>query len=144
MLRRYGELLTVFITGGLIYGGLEVICRGHTYISMGVIGGICMVILHFLNDERRQGTSIAVSVTIGWIFIVSIELFSGEILNRTLKLHIWSYNSSPLNFDGQICLVFSILWYILSFVGLLFDEFIRSKLFHNHHIPILARYHKYI
>ncbi len=127
----------MFVVGGLSYGGLEVICRGHTFISMGMIGGICMAMIHILNDERRKNMIPAyVTVSISWVFIVSAELVSGEILNRMLRLHIWSYSKMRFNFDGQICLLFSLLWFGLAFVGLMFDEFLMAKLFHRPHVPL--------
>ena len=54
VLRSFFKLLTVFAVGGLAYGLLEVLVRSYTFISMGIIGGICMVIIHLLNDERRN------------------------------------------------------------------------------------------
>ncbi len=96
-----------------------------------------MVVLHLLNDERRNGMGIGMAVVVSTAFILSIELFSGELLNRMLNMHIWSYSQLPLNFDGQICLLYGILWSGLSFVGIVFDEWIRLKILKEKNFPIL-------
>lgn len=138
LLRRCLKLSTVFVSGGLAYGTVEVLCRGFTYISMGIIGGISMLIVHLLDDERRKGLSLLSVMLISAFFITSIELLTGEILNRTLRLHIWSYAAVPLNFDGQICLLYSAVWFAISFVAVIFDEWIRLKIFRESSYPIFA------
>lgn len=138
-MRKVLNNIIVFVVGGLTYGAVEVICRGYTFISMGAIGGLCMLVLHQLNDERRNGVSLTASIFVSTAFILSAELVSGEILNRTLKLHIWSYADRPFNFDGQICLLYAILWIGLSFVGIVFDEWLRLKILRQKNYPIFRR-----
>ena len=142
MLIKAVKLLVVFVFGGLSYGAVEVVCRGYTFISMGIVGGACVVMLHLLNDERRNGMKLNTLLLISSFFIVSCELFAGEILNRSLKMNIWSYKSLPLNFDGQICLIYAFAWYALSFVGIVFDEWLRMKVFGEHNYPIFIRAQK--
>ena len=137
-LRRFLKLLTVFVSGGLAYGAAEVLSRGYTYISMGIIGGICMLIVHLLGDERRKGMSLFTVMLVSTAFITSAELLTGEVLNRRLGLHIWSYSSVPLNFDGQICVHYSLVWFAISFVAVIFDEWLRLKIFREKCYPIFA------
>jgi len=139
VLRSFFKLLTVFAVGGLAYGLLEVLVRGYTFISMGVIGGICMVIIHLLNDERRNRLGLFTVMLVSSAFILSAELLSGEILNRTLDLNIWSYKDQPLNIDGQICAVYAALWFGLSFIAVVVDEWVRMKIFHEPNLPIFIR-----
>lgn len=98
-----------------------------------------MVVIHLLNDERRNRLSLPAALLISTAFIVSIELLSGEIMNKVLNMRIWSYTSIPFNFDGQICLLFAMFWLILSFVGIVFDEWIRLKILHQKNYPIFAK-----
>ena len=35
----------------------------------------------------------------------------------------------PMNFDGQICLPFTLIWFALSAVGIMLDDLMRKKLF---------------
>ncbi len=98
-----------------------------------------MLIVHLLNDERRKGMSLTAAITVSTAFILSIELFSGELMNRTFHMHIWSYANQPLNIDGQICLLFGVLWLGLSFVGIVFDEWLRLKILRQKNYPIFVR-----
>ncbi|MBR7007200.1 MAG: hypothetical protein IKH90_00990 [Ruminococcus sp.] len=141
-MKNIAKLLTVFTAGGLVYGLLEIICRGHTYISMGFVGGVCMVMIHLLNDERRKQLPLFLVLLISDLFIVASELLSGEILNRALGMQIWSYKSVPFNYDGQICLEYSLAWYLLSLVGVLFDEWIRSHIFKEKPLAVFSMFHK--
>ena len=43
-----------------------------------------------------------------------IELAVGAVFNLGLGWRIWDYSGQPLNFKGQICLLYSGLWYLLS------------------------------
>ena len=142
LLRKFFKLLTVFAAGGLAYGAVEVVNRGFTYLSMGVLGGVCMLVVHLLGDERRNGLNLFSAMLISTAFITAIEFLTGEILNRTLRLHIWSYAAIPLNYDGQICLLYSFVWFAISFVAVIFDEWLRLKIFHEKSYPIFAHLRK--
>ena len=124
------EILTIFIFGALCYGLMEVLSRGFTHISMGVLGGISFVVIHILNDERIKGKiSLFPVLIISGLFITSIEFLAGEYLNRILGLNIWNYKDMWLNVDEQICLPYTILWSILSLLGIYADNLLRNKIF---------------
>lgn len=38
------------MVGGLVYILIELIWRGHTHISMFILGGICFVAIGFINE----------------------------------------------------------------------------------------------
>lgn len=50
----------------------------------------------------------------GMIIITGIELVFGIVFNIILKEHVWDYSNMPMNFLGQICVPFSLLWFALS------------------------------
>lgn len=50
----------------------------------------------------------------GAVIITAVELVFGIAFNLILKEHVWDYSNVPLNFLGQICLPFSLLWFLLS------------------------------
>ncbi len=130
MAKRLLEYITVFVCGALAYGACEVISRGGTHISMGLLGGMSMIFIDRLNVLRRNGAFPSVLIMLSAsIFITAIEFISGVILNLRLNLGIWDYSEMPLNFAGQICAPFTVLWFGLAFVGILFDDWIREKLF---------------
>lgn len=119
----------VFVLGGFTYGALEVVTRGFTHISMGLLGGAAMCLLHFMNGTDKTPLKIFVILSVSASFITACEYVTGEIVNVRLGLGVWDYSMVPLNVDGQICLPFSLLWFALSAVGLMFDDLIRIKLF---------------
>ena len=127
---KIGKFVTIFIFGALCYGLMEILNRGFTHITMGILGGISFWVIHILNGERREGKRSLFSILcLSGLFITSVEFISGEYLNKFLKLNIWTYDDLPLNFDGQICLPFALLWILLSFVGIVSDDFVRHKIF---------------
>ncbi len=126
---KFLKLFAVFVLGALAYGMIEVSVRGFSHITMGLLGGASMIVIHFLNDRRREGMNFFLQIIISAIFITSAEFLSGEILNRLLHMNIWDYSDVPMNFDGQICLPFSIIWILLSVVGTAVDDFMRWKMF---------------
>lgn len=123
------KLYTVFVLGGLLYGLIEISVRGFSHITMGILGGASMVVIHLLNDQRRNGLSFITQLGIAALFITSIEFLAGEILNRRLHMNIWDYSEMPLNFDGQICLLFVVFWFLLAAVGTFLDDWLRWKMF---------------
>lgn len=123
------EIFAVFAVGAIGYGAIEVSTRGHSHITMALLGGAAMIAIHLLNDDRRNGTPLVGLLILSALFITACELLAGEILNVRLKLHIWSYAKTPLNFDGVICLRYTICWAALSMFGFIVDDLIRWKIF---------------
>lgn len=123
------KLFAVFAVGAIGYGAVEVLVRGHSHISMALLGGLSMISIHLLGDDRREGAPMPGLLVMSALFITACELLAGEILNVHLKLHIWSYCKTPFNFDGVICLRYTICWVFLSMLGFIIDDLARWKLF---------------
>lgn len=129
-MKVFWRLFAVAAFGALIYGGIEVVGRGYTHISMGLLGAASMVVIHELNGERREGRlGTGYAIIVSMLFITAGELLTGEILNRRLDMDIWDYNDQPLNFDGQICLLYSVFWLLLSLCGMVADDLMRRIIF---------------
>ncbi len=90
-----------------------------------------------MNGERRRGVSLLSVLAVSAAFITAIEFLAGEYLNRYLGMGIWSYEEVPLNFDGQICLPFAFVWFGLSYIGVLADNFIRRHIFKEY--PVIVK-----
>lgn len=120
--------LTIFIAGGFAYGLIEVLTRGFTHISMGVLGGAAMCLIHIMNCGSRTIPRIAGRAMLSAVFITTLEFITGEILNIRMGMHIWDYSELPFNLDGQICLEFSMLWFGLSLVAMLFDDLVICRI----------------
>ena len=120
---------TIFVIGAFAYGLIEICVRGYTHISMGFLGGICMLTISFLNSKRRKGLPLLAILVFMMFFITFAELITGIIVNINMQLNIWDYSDVPLNYKGQICLPFMGFWFVLSFLGIVIDEFLRWKFF---------------
>lgn len=48
---------------------------------------------------------------------------------------MWDYGNLPLNFDGVICLPFSLLWILLSIVGIFVADAINYYVFEDTTLP---------
>ncbi len=133
------KIWTIFLFGCFAYGITELLSRGYTHISMGLLGGICMLFINILNDKRALGLGLLPACIISAIFITVMEFVTGEILNIWLKLGVWDYSKMPMNISGQICLPFSFLWIFMSGLGLALDNFIRIKIFQIGAVPLINR-----
>ena len=97
----------LFCAGGLAYVGLELLWRGRSHISMFLTGGSCFLLLGKLENTTPRLPLLPRGV-FGSMVITSAELLTGLLVNRNYK--VWDYRQEPLNFFGQICLPFSLLW----------------------------------
>lgn len=105
---------SLFVTGGVIYPFLEIICRGHSDFSMAVAGGICLCMIDKVCNCRLKFRPLAVKCAAGSAIITTVEFITGILVNLVLKLNVWDYSQLPMNFMGQICVPFSLLWSIIT------------------------------
>ena len=107
---KYGKYAVLFCAGGLGYMGLELLWRGWTHGAMFFAGGICFLLLGRLHKLPPWLQAVA-----GAGIITTVELGTGLLLNR--QYGIWDYRNAPLNFMGQICLPYSLLWMPVGLAG---------------------------
>ena len=119
------KYLFLGIIGSIIYMSLEILWRGYTHWTMGVLGGICFICLGLINEILSWETPLTLQMLIGSIIITILEFITGCIVNLWLGWNVWDYSNLPLNLLGQICLPFSILWYFISAIGIVIDDYIR-------------------
>ena len=114
------KLTFLFYLGGMCYAGLELLWRGFTHWSMFVLGGLCFVLvgnLKRLYPKRK----LMLLLTEAALLITLLELVCGLLVNRSYR--VWDYRRMPLNFLGQICLPFTLLWIPLSLLAMeLYDR----------------------
>ena len=116
----------LFLIGGLIYAGLEIIWKGSTHWSMFILGGICFVIVGLLNENKFSWKdSLVVQSLIGAVIITALEFVTGCIVNLWLGWEVWDYSELPFNLLGQICLYYFALWVLLSAVCIVTDDWVR-------------------
>lgn len=119
------KYLFMFILGGFAYGAIENLTRGYSHISMFIAGGLCFILIGLINEVLPWDIAITTQMLISTGIITTIELITGLIVNVWLGLNVWDYSQLPYNYRGQICLLFSVLWFILSFFAILCDDYIR-------------------
>lgn len=117
---RFWKTLVLFYLGGMIYAALELLWRRFTHGSMFFLGGLCFVLIGGLGNmqsplplPRRTLASACI--------ITTLELGCGLLVNRDYR--IWDYRNMPMNYHGQICLPFFLLWIPISIAAIfLYDR----------------------
>lgn len=129
-MKKFKENSLLFLIGSTVYSLIEIIWRGYTHWTMGIAGGICFLIF-YKWDFKLKKLQLWKKCILGSIVITTIELIFGIIVNIKLKMKVWDYSKSPFNFLGQICLPFTLLWFLLSAPALGLCRAVRSYLTKN-------------
>lgn len=123
---KFRRILRLFLIGAVGYTLIEILWRGHTHWTMSITGGICFVLIYtiwrrlFAAPWYRVCLCCAAAVT-------GVEFVVGCIVNLLLGWNVWSYEQLPLHLFGQICPLFSILWFFLSALLLPLCRLLRKK-----------------
>ena len=123
------KYLVLFVIDGSIYIVMELIYRGHSHISMFILGGIVGILVGGLNNWYTWEMSLLFQMGVSTIIITCLEYLTGAIVNIGLGLNVWDYSNLPLNIHGQICLYFSFVWFFVSFIAIVLGDLLRYKLF---------------
>ena len=117
----------LFSIGAVGYGLLEVIWRGYTHWSMLGAGGICFMFFGTLSEKLKH-TGIFIKGLIGSSFVTGVEFVFGVVFNVILKKNVWDYSKLPFNIGGQICMLYSCIWVLLSIICIPFAGIINKRL----------------
>ena len=104
----------MFFTGGVLYCGIEILARGFSHISMLLAGGTCFLLVGVVEHLLGSSTSVISQMLFCSLMITTVELLFGLVVNKQLHLQVWDYSQQQYNFQGQICLLYSNLWFLLS------------------------------
>lgn len=105
--------IKLFLTGALGYGFLEIVWRGYTHPSMLIAGGVCLMLIKQISEYYNE-LSLFKKGLLSSAAITAVELIIGVIVNIKLKLNVWDYSNLPFSIIGQISLLYSFLWFLLS------------------------------
>ena len=119
----------LFSIGGIAYLITELLWRGSSHWSMFILGGACFFIVGLINEKSRGNIPLLLQMLISAIIITALEFLTGYIVNIRMGLSVWDYYRMPYNIMGQVCLMYSILWFFLSFVCIIADDWLRCVLF---------------
>lgn len=117
----------IFFIFGVSYVFLEVFYRGHSATSMFFVGGLCGLLIGLINEITPK-MPVLLQMLLGSVIVTFIEFVTGYILNIKLGLHVWDYSNLRFNILGQVSLLFSILWFFLSFVVIKIDDILRHNI----------------
>ena len=123
------KYLFLFVLGGSVYYGIEILYRGYSHFSMFIVGGLCFIIIGLLNEIFSWDMHIEVQTGIGLGAVLLLEFAAGCIVNLWLKLDVWDYSNLPMNLLGQICVPFAILWIPIVVAAILLDDYTRYFFF---------------
>ena len=110
----YIKTVLFIIIGGFAYCGIEVLTRGYSHISMFFTGGLCFLLVGGISYWLGENVPLVVKMLLGAFIITMAELITGLIVNVWLDLGVWDYSRQRFNYMGQICLMFSAMWFLLS------------------------------
>ena len=108
------ETAIIWSIGSLGYGLLEILWRGYTHWSMLLTGGFCFTSLYGLYARLKTKNIVKICILFT-VVITFYEFLSGCVFNKIFRLNVWDYSSHRFNIFGQICPMFSFLWFFLSF-----------------------------
>ena len=108
--------IPIAVIGGLVYMGIEILWRGHTHWTMGVLGGVCFALIGLL-DEVQDHPPMLLQMVQGAAIVTALELLVGLVVNRWLGWDVWDYSDMPGNLWGQVCPQFAAAWLVLSWAA---------------------------
>lgn len=125
LLHPFQAYTIMFLTGGFLYCGIEILYRGFSHVSMLVAGGVCFLMIGAVENLLGESSSIISQMVLSGIMITIVEFIIGVVVNRQLHLNVWDYSAEQYNFKGQICLLNTNLWFLLSGVAIVVYDFMR-------------------
>lgn len=134
----------LFIVGFCIYITAEVLYRGYSYPLMGVCAGTVIIFLDKINDLLSWDIDILWQCAFGSLLITLMELLIGKAFLAGYLPVMWDYSSVPLNYEGIICMPFSLIWAVLSFAAVLLADAINYYVFQELPIPYYKCFGKII
>lgn len=129
------KYLILFLVGYCVYIAIEVTFRNYSFPLMGIVGAISFILIDRINEVMPWDTDLIIQSVIGSLIVTVFELIVGEGLKFFNQPPMWDYSSLPLNFDGVICLPFSLVWVLLSAIAILLADAINYYLLHKEPAP---------
>lgn len=127
-MKKLKEYSFVYCLGGVIYSAIEVLFRGFTHWTMALTGGLAYLLIYIANFKIKSRSMLLRCFT-GGAIITALEFIVGCIVNRRFGLGVWDYSERPGHILGQICPLFSLIWFLISFPASLLAFFLKRRLF---------------
>lgn len=111
-MKKAGFYFCLFVLGGLGYNGIEILWRGYSHWSMTLTGGVCVLALWFIQQQMEK-RPLWLRGLVGSGFVTMVEFSVGCVVNLTFHWQVWDYSANAFNLLGQVCLPYSLLWWML-------------------------------
>ena len=121
----YWKKCLLFSLGGLAYMGLEFLWRGWSHGSMFLAGGLSFLLLGQLHQAQPR-LPLPLRALVGAGIITMVEYAAGLLVNRSYA--VWDYRQQPLNYHGQICFGYFLLWIPVSLGAMLLYDILDRKI----------------
>ena len=129
--KRVIKYTVLFVAFSALYVWIEILFRNRSDRSMLALSGVLGVMLGMGNNVVPWSMGLVQQGLIGGFLIVTpMEYFVGKFLVNQ-DLSIWDYSNMPYNIDGQICLLFTFIWCIISVVVVVLDDYLRYFIFNE-------------
>lgn len=117
-MKKLKEYSIIYSFGAILYSLIEVMFRGFTHWTMTITGGFAFLSLYVVNFKMKSKKLIS-KCFIGSLIITILEFIVGCIVNRKFNLGVWDYSHQKMNILGQICPLFSAVWFLLCIPGIM-------------------------
>ena len=92
-----------------------------------IVGGLCGLLIGLINEITPKMNTV-LQMLLGSVIVTIIEFVTGYIINIKLNFNIWDYSNLKFNILGQVSLLFSMLWFFLSYIVIKLDDCIRDNI----------------
>ena len=116
----------IFWLGGTLYQTLELFWRRRTHWSMFLAGGLSALLLQVLCNGVFAELPLLLKWALGALIISTVEFCLGCVFNLLLGMKVWDYSRLRFHLLGQVSLVFTLLWGVLSLPALLLLDFLHT------------------
>lgn len=120
------ELFLVFLIGAIGYALVEIVWRGFSHWSMMITGGLCLMIFYKINVKNNF--SILQRCLMAMVIVTSFEFVVGGFVNLVWGMNVWDYSNQLFNLKGQICPLFSMVWFFMGIPMSLITNLIRNRI----------------
>lgn len=122
------KYVLLFSIGATLYSAIEIIWRGFTHWTMAITGGVCFCGIYYTNEKLPIKSSTG-RCAVCSLLITAVEFIAGVIVNLCMHLKVWDYSKQKFNILGQVCLLYSFFWFLLSYPALKLCNLIKEKVF---------------
>lgn len=132
MLKHLSKFLMLFLTGYCVYIAIEVSFRGYSYVLMGIVGGICMLLINPINNNISWDMPLVLQMFVSAIIISILEIIAGKFALHILGVRMWDYSNMWGNaFESLFCPLFACAWFLLSGAAIVLCDMIDYYILHG-------------